>query len=75
MNKAEEMEVETEDENVEEKGDILDSSVFSNAKMFSCTLCDQKFTNKVTLLSAFLKQPHSHNLLLVKNYNSLVSKS
>lgn len=39
-----------DDDNLEQNDekDILDSSVFGpNAKLFSCNLCDQKFTNKV----------------------------
>lgn len=31
--------------------DILDTSVFGvNAKMFSCVICGQKFTNKVNII-------------------------
>jgi len=42
--------LESEEDNAaqNDETDILDSSVFGpNAKLFSCQLCDQKFTNKV----------------------------
>lgn len=44
---------ETSDENIlqNDENDIFDSSVFGPAaKLFSCSLCDQKFTNKVSLV-------------------------
>lgn len=42
--------LESEDEapSPNDEKDILDSSIYGpNAKLFSCILCDQKFTNKV----------------------------
>jgi hypothetical protein len=43
MLESEEDEVSPNDER-----DVLDSSIYGpNAKLFSCNLCEQKFTNKV----------------------------
>lgn len=46
--------MDSDDDNNNEQNDerdILDSSAFGpNAKLFSCNLCEQKFTNKVSFM-------------------------